>query len=150
MLKNTEGLKCSARRRSEAATERAQSAIQRMQADEVEINFRSVAAQAGVSTAWLYKTKALRAAIMKARHTSPAAAGENPQHRQRLSQERIVATLRLRIKILEESNRTLTEQLESAYGRLAIPTTKPDSARRLHVNDVRVPMNSKKKLANYR
>jgi asparagine synthetase B (glutamine-hydrolysing) len=68
MLKNTEGLKRSARRRSEGETERAQSAIQRMQADEVEINFRSVAAQAGVSTAWLYKTKALRATIMKARY----------------------------------------------------------------------------------
>jgi hypothetical protein len=58
---------------------------------------------------------------MKARHTSPAAAGENPQHRQRLSHERVVATLRLRIKTLEESIRSLSDELEAAYGRLAIP-----------------------------
>jgi ABC-type methionine transport system ATPase subunit len=46
--------------------------------------------------------------------------GENLQHRQRLSHERVVATLRLRIKTLEESNRDLSDQLEAAYGRLAV------------------------------
>ena len=121
MLRNLEGLKSSARSRSDNATERATAAIRLMQAEEVEVNFRSVAARAQVSTAWLYGTKALRATIMKARHTSPAASGENPQHRQRLSHERVVATLRLRIKTLEESNRSLSDELEAAYGRLAIP-----------------------------
>ena len=121
MLRNLEGLKRSARSRSENATECATAAIRLMQAEEVELNFRSVAARAQVSTAWLYGTKALRATIMKARHTSPAAAGENPQHRQRLSHERVVATLRLRIKTLEESIRSLSDELEAAYGRLAIP-----------------------------
>jgi hypothetical protein len=150
MLRNLEGLKRSARSRSDDATERATSAIRLMQEEEVEVNFRSVAARAQVSTAWLYGTKALRATIMKERHASPAASGENPQHRQQLSHERVVATLRLRIKTLEESNRSLSDELEAAYGRLAIPVPKPDSARRLHVNDVRAPMNSKKKLANYR
>ena len=91
-----------------------------MHSEEIEINFRSVAARAQVSTAWPYGTKALRAAIMKARHTSPSAAGENLQHRQRLSHERVVATLRLRIRTLEEVNRELKEQLEAAYGRLAV------------------------------
>jgi len=61
---------------------------------------------------------------MKARTASPAVAGEVPQHRQRLSQERIVATLRLRIKALEERNRELTDQLEAAYGRLVIVQSK--------------------------
>src|SRR5665213_3169001 len=61
----------------------------KMQSEEVEINFRSVAIQASVSTAWLYRTKSLRDKIMKARITSPAIGGEVPQHRQRLSQERI-------------------------------------------------------------
>jgi len=40
-------------------------------------------------------------------NTSPAVAVEAPQYRQRLSHERIVATLRLRIKMLEDSNRQL-------------------------------------------
>jgi hypothetical protein len=91
-----------------------------MQAEEVDINFRSVAARAKVSTAWLYGTKSVRDKIVKIRTTSPVAAGENLQHRQRLSHERVVATLRLRIRTLEEINRELKEQLEAAFGRLAV------------------------------
>ena len=118
MVRNTDGLKRSARSRSEAATERATAAIRLMQSEEVGINFRSVAARARVSTAWLYGTKALRDRITKLRNATPASA-EVPQQRQRLSHERVVATLRLRIRTLEESKRELTEQLETAYGRLA-------------------------------
>ena len=120
MVRNVEGLKRSARSRSAETMERATAAMRLMHSEEMEINFCSVAARAQVSTAWLYGTKALRAAIMKARHTSPSAAGENLQHRQRLSHERVVATLRLRIRTLEEVNRELKEQLEAAYGRLAV------------------------------
>jgi hypothetical protein len=120
MVRNVEGLKRSARSRSTETMERATAAVRLMHSEEMEINFRSVASRAQVSTAWLYGTKALRAAIMKARHTSPASAGENLQQRQRLSQERVVATLRLRIRTLEEVNRELKEQLEAAYGRLSV------------------------------
>jgi hypothetical protein len=119
MVRNLEGLKRSARSRSDAATERATAAIRLMQSEEVAVNFRSVAARAMVSTAWLYGTKALRDRITKLRNATPATA-EVPQQRQRLSHERVVATLRLRIRTLEESNRELTEQLEAAYGRLAV------------------------------
>jgi hypothetical protein len=120
MVRNVEGLKRSARSRSAETMERATAAMRLMHSEEMEINFRSVAARAQVSTAWLYGTKALRAAIMKARHTSPSAAGETLQYRQRLSHERVVATLRLRIRTLEEVNRELKEQLEAAFGRLAM------------------------------
>ena len=57
---------------------------------------------------------------MKIRNTSPVSAGENSQHRQRLSHERVVATLRIRIRTLEVINRELKEQLEAVYGRLAV------------------------------
>ena len=87
---------------------------------------------------------------MKARTTLPAVAGETLQSRQRLSQERIVATLRLRIKTLEDSNRQLKEQLEAAYGRLAVATPKAKPARRLHGNDVRPRIIKKKTLDDYR
>ena len=120
MVKNTDGLKRNARSRSEDTLQRATAAILVMQSEEAEINFRSVAARAKVSTAWLYGTKSLRGRIMKIRTTSPTAAGENLQHRQRLSHERVVATLRLRIRTLVEINRDLKEQLEAAYGRLAV------------------------------
>ena len=67
----------------------------------------------------------------------PPVGGEVPKYRQRLSHERIVATLRLRIKTLEDSNRQLKEQLEAAYGRLAVAAPRAKPARRLHGNDVR-------------
>ena len=120
MVRNTGDLRCSARSRSEDVAQRVTAAILLMQSDEVDINFRSVAARAKVSTAWLYGTKSVRDKIVKIRNTSPVAAGENLQHRQRLSHERVVGTLRLRIRALEEINRELKEQLEAAYGRLAV------------------------------
>ena len=127
MVRNTDGLKRNARSRSEDAMQRTTAAILLMLSEETEINFRSVATRAKVSTAWLYGTKSLRAKIMKIRTTSPAGAGENLQQRQRLSHERVVATLRLRIRTLEEVNRELKEQLETAYGRLAVIQPKPGS-----------------------
>ena len=120
MDRNLEGLKRSANSRSENAMKRAKAAILLMQSEELDINFRSVAARAGVSTAWLYAEKSLRDKIMKMRRTSPATDGESPEHRQRRSHDCVVATLRLRIKTLEERNRELTEQLEAVYGRLAM------------------------------
>jgi hypothetical protein len=125
MVRNLAGLKRNAQSRSDGAMSRATAAIRKMQSEEVEINFRSVATQAGVSTAWLYRTKSVRGKIMKARTTSPTVAGEVPQHRQRLSQERVVATLRLRIRTLEVINRELKEHLEAVYGELAVVQPKP-------------------------
>jgi hypothetical protein len=124
MVRNTDGLKRSARSRSEGAMQRAIAAILLMQSEEVEINFRSVAARAKVSTAWLYGTKSVRDKIVKMRHTSPATAGESSYRRQQISHERVVATLRLRVKTLEDRNRELTEQLEAAYGRLVAGQSK--------------------------
>lgn len=57
---------------------------------------------------------------MKMRGTSQTFAAETPHRRQQLSHERVVATLRLRIKTLEARNRDLAEQLEATYGRLAV------------------------------
>jgi hypothetical protein len=94
---------------------------QRMDASNGDINFRSVAAEAKVSTAWLYHQEELRVRIMRSRKTvtqmaSPASAS---QLRERQSRQNIVTTLRLRIKALEERSRELTEQLERAYGVIA-------------------------------
>lgn len=52
MVRNTDGLKRSARSRSEDALQRATAAIRLMLSEEAEINFRSVAMRAKVSTAW--------------------------------------------------------------------------------------------------
>jgi len=121
MRKNTIGLKQSARLRSERAMDRALAALQRMDASDQVINFRTVAAEAKVSTAWLYGQRELRARIMRLRKTvSPMASpASSSQLRERQSRQNIVTTLRLRIKALEERNRELTEQLERAYGVIA-------------------------------
>lgn len=122
MRRNTTGLKQSARLRSEQAMDRALAALQRMDATDQAINFRAVAAEAKVSTAWLYRQEELHLRIIRSRRTPnqgvvPSASAS--QCRERLSRQNIVTTLRLRIKALEEKNRELTELLEHAYGVIA-------------------------------
>ena len=50
------------------------------------------------------------------------------QDRERLSKQNIVATLRLRIKALEEKNRQRATLLELVYGKLAAASEKNPSA----------------------
>jgi hypothetical protein len=93
-----------------------------MDASDRDINFRTVASEAKVSTAWLYGQEELRVRIMRSCRTTshqvvPSASAT--QDRERLSRQNIVATLRLRINTLEEKNRELTELLERAYGAIA-------------------------------
>lgn len=124
MPRNTNGLKRAARERSDAARQRAMAVVREMQAEEEALTFRSVAARAQVSRAWLYRDKPVREQILKLRQGGSRTTGESPSRRQQISHERIVATLRLRIRSLEESNRELKQQLEIAYGRLAVaPST---------------------------
>jgi hypothetical protein len=52
--------------------------------------------------------------------------------------------------MLEDNNRELKEQLEAAYGRLAVAEPKAKQARRLHGHDVRPRTNKKKTLDDYR
>ena len=150
MRRNTEGLKRSAKLRTAAALGRAQTAIRRMQAEEIAINFLAVAAHAGVSTAWLYSTKPLRDRIVKLRDVSKTPVQNDTNHRRLISQERVIATLRLRIKQLEASNNELKEQLARAYGQLALPSSKSKSARHGHIHDVQPRENRKKSLDHYR
>jgi hypothetical protein len=93
-----------------------------MEASDRDINFRAVAAEAKVSTAWLYRQEELRVRIMRSRGATthgvvPSASAS--QDRERRSKQNNVTTLRLRIKTLEERNRQLTELLERAYGVIA-------------------------------
>ena len=150
MRRNLVGLERSTQLRSKAALERAQNAIRRMQTDEQSINFRTVAAEAGVSTAWLYKTKLLRERIMKLRMVSKPIAENTGKDRRLISQERIIATLRLRVKELEAKNKELKEQLELAYGQLVLRPSNDKPARRGHVHDVRNRSTRKKSLDDYR
>lgn len=119
--KQIEGLKRSARLRHEDVMQRAQIALRRMEDSEWEINFRTVAAEAGVSASWLYSQRELRCQIMRLRRTQtrvPSSEAEKMVSAD-LSKRRIIATLRFRIKNLEDKNRELSEGLEHACGMLA-------------------------------
>lgn len=129
MHRNTEGLRRSAKLRSTAALERAQTAIRRMQAKEALMNFRTVAARAGVSTAWLYNTTPLRDRIMKLRVATKTPVQNESANRRFLSQERVITTLRLRIRQLEAKNEDLKERLEHVYGQFASHSMNAKSAR---------------------
>jgi hypothetical protein len=126
MPRNTDGLKRSVQLRSESAMQRTLAAFQRMDASDREINFRTLAAEAAVSTAWLYSQDELRGRIMRSRRTTTDVAPpiSASRDRERASRQNIVATLRLRIKSLEEKNRELTGLLELAYGELALAREK--------------------------
>jgi hypothetical protein len=92
-----------------------------MDVSDREINFRAVAADAGVSTAWLYSQEGLRIRIMQSRkRQSQLVPPSALQDRERLSRQNVVTTLRVRIKTLEEKNRELTGLLELVYGELAM------------------------------
>ncbi len=119
MGRNTEGLRRTANLRSKAAVERAQSAIRQMQVEEAPINFRTVSSRASVSTAWLYRTDSIRNRIMKLRNVTSTPIQHDEVHRSIRSRERIIETLRFRIKHLEKKNEELQEQLERVYGQLA-------------------------------
>lgn len=124
MPRDTNGLKRAARERSDATRQRAMAVVREMQVQEQAVTFRSVAARAQVSTAWLYENKPVREQILRLRQGTGKPTDDKPCPRQQISHERMVATLRLRIRTLEESNRELKHQLEIAYGRLAVaPST---------------------------
>ena|SRR5258706_9360090 len=129
MPRNMEGLKQSARLRSESAMQRALAALQRMDSSEREINFRTVATEAGVSTAWPYSQDELRVRIVRSRKPQRQSVPLSSalQDRDLLSRQNVVSTLRLRIKMLEKKNRELTGLLELLYGELALALDKSAS-----------------------
>jgi hypothetical protein len=92
-----------------------------MESSDREINFRTVAAEARVSTAWLCNQKELRNRIMRSRETPiwSVSRDSGGQCHKCLAGQRVIATLRLPIKTLEAKNPELTEQLEHAYGMIA-------------------------------
>lgn len=124
MPRNSEGLRRSARLKKEATMRRAIAALQRMEEQNRNVNFRSLAAEARVSAAWLYSQQELRGKIMRLRMGSPPATPASRDQRE-VSRRNIVETLRARIKSLEEKNRELKALLELAYGEL-VSTTEPD------------------------
>jgi hypothetical protein len=82
------------------------------------INFSSVSAEAGVSTAYLYTQESIRERIKLLRKQQEGLPSVKQVKRNMgdASKDVIIATLRDKIKILEKENKTLKDQLKKDLG----------------------------------
>jgi hypothetical protein len=84
------------------------------------VNFRSVAVEASVSTAWLYQQEPIRERIeqLRERRPAPASARKGQAKASDASKDSIIAALRKRVKEMGAENLELKKQLEIVYGEL--------------------------------
>jgi hypothetical protein len=123
--RNVEGLRTHAQKKAEATQQRAEEAIALLIKEQRPVNFKTVAETATISTAWLYGNEDLKQRIMHLRtQQRPKAQVKLPVREQasNASKEAVIAALRKRIKELEAENRDLKQQVEVAYGLLAVQT----------------------------
>ena len=123
--RNVEGLRTHAQKKAEATQQRAEEAIAQLIKEQRPVNFKTVAETAAISTAWLYGNEDLKQRIMHLRtQQTPKAQVKLPVREQasNASKDGVIAALRKRIKELEAENRDLKQQVEVAYGLLAVQT----------------------------
>ncbi len=125
--RNIEGLKQSAKLRHQDAIQRTDLGIHQLVLAKRPVNFRTVAETAHVSSAWLYRQTDIRQRIEHLRTQealpSPRSTGQNAYRdgatkSSDASKDAMLATLRQRVKQVEEENRNLKAQLEIVYGQL--------------------------------
>ena len=113
--RNTTGLLRHAQSRRQAAIERTEAAIRLLLQQKRPVNFRSVAAAASVSTAWLYQQETIRKQIERLRdrqiilqsgHKTEVRASD-------ASKDSIITALKQRVKKVEAENLELKKQLEN-------------------------------------
>lgn len=117
--RNVEGLRQSAKQRHEETMQRLEHGLRELVRTGRPITFQTVAAVAGVSTAWLYQHPEVKERIIGLRaqsadHRAPPAVRRASE----ASKEAMIAALRQRVRTLEEENRELRKQLEVVYGQL--------------------------------
>jgi Family of unknown function (DUF6262) len=114
---NPENLRAAAQRKHQAATERAQTALDALITAGEPITFRGLANRAGVSIDFLYRSP-LRARVEQVRaeqqHTPPAHPQPDPKLDESPSQSNVVRALTAQINELKRRHRSETEQLRAA------------------------------------
>lgn len=111
---NTEPLLQSIEDRKRKAKQKVDNAIKEMIKQKEKINFNSVSAKSGVSKPFLYKYREIRSRIETLRKQeekldSPTQVKRNMTEH---SKDVIIASLRKKVKYLEEENKKLKEQLK--------------------------------------
>jgi len=114
---NPENLRAAAQRKHQAATERAQTALDALITAGEPITFRGLAKTAGVSIDFLYRSP-MRARVEQIRaeqqHTPPARLPPDPELNAPPSQSNVVRALTAQITELKRRHRAETEQLQAA------------------------------------
>ena len=114
---NPENLRAAAQRKHQAATERAQTALNALERGGEAITFRGLAKRAGVSIDFLYRSP-MRARVEQMRaeqqQTPPAHVQPYPELDESPSQSNVVRALTAQINELKRRHRSETEQLQAA------------------------------------
>lgn len=119
--RNIEGLRSSARIKSEQTKQRAEEAITLLLKERRPINFKTVAQTAQISTAWLYANDEIKMRIIHLRSQQvPQAQVKIPLRDQAstASRDAMIAALQKRVREQATEIQELKKQLEAAYGPL--------------------------------
>ncbi|ATF10211.1 DUF6262 family protein [Candidatus Enterovibrio altilux] len=118
--RNTSGLKSNAGKKKKEALKKTDEAIKRLIKKKEVINFNTVAEEAGVSKAWLYKESDIAERIKRIRDQSSdkkAVAVKASTKRSDSSKDALISTLKAKVRELETENSELKKQLEVVYGK---------------------------------
>lgn len=118
--RNTEGLKKHATKKSLLAKEKVDNAIQRLIKNHGTINFNTVAIEANVTKSYLYNNKEIRARIEKLREQQGGSIKKQTfkSNMTESSKDILIASKNKRLKLLEEENKLLKEQLMHLRGKI--------------------------------
>lgn len=117
---NSHHLAAAARRRREQTLTRARTALQQLRETDQPVTITALAAQAGVSRAWLYAETELRDDIQRLRSqpTRPRPAHTEHQPASDASLRQRLTLAHERIRELEDDNRQLRDQIARLHGQL--------------------------------
>jgi hypothetical protein len=117
-IRNTEGVKKHALKKSQDASQKVAQAIQRLIKTKAKVNFNQVATESGVSKAFLYNNQEIRNRIEGLRKQQEGL--NSPQTIKRnmtdASKDSLIGAKNNRIKKLEEENKRLKDELLKLRG----------------------------------
>ncbi len=118
---NIEGLRRAAQQKAEMTRCRAEEAITLLLKQQRQVNFKTVAETAQISTAWLYAHEPIKMRILHLRSQQmPSAQVKIPPREQasNASKDAMITALKTRVREQAEKIKELEKQLEVAYGSL--------------------------------
>jgi hypothetical protein len=116
----TQGIRHAAEMKRKITIARAKTALNELQQQKKIINFNTVAKQAGISSAWLYKNMKDEIGALREQSTSRHQIKQASSAQiSKASHQAVIYTLKNKIKDLENANKQLKQQIELLYGQLA-------------------------------